>query len=130
VAAVEIVSSSNKSRIENRDAFVSKVATLLKHGICVSIVDVVGTVDYSLYAELLTRVNGRDPALGGEPPPLYAATLRTRYDNRRKLMDTWYHPLGIGRPLPTLPIWLTENFAVSLELEPTYEETCRTLRIR
>jgi hypothetical protein len=130
VAAVEIVSPSNKSRPENRDAFVSKVATLLKNGICASVVDVVGTLDTSLYAELLKRVNGHDPALGDGPPPMYAATLRTRYEDRRKLMDTWYHTLDFRRPLPTLPIWLTGTLAVSLDLEPTYEETCRTLRIR
>jgi hypothetical protein len=37
--------------------------------------------------------------------------------------------LELGQPLPTLPLWLAENFAVPLELEMSYEETCRTLRI-
>src|SRR5262245_50890061 len=41
VAAIEIVSPSNKDRPETRGTFVSKVAALLKHDICVSIVDVV-----------------------------------------------------------------------------------------
>jgi hypothetical protein len=45
-------------------------------------------------------------------------------------MDNWYHELIIGQPLPTLPIWLRETLAVSLDLEACYEETCRTLRIR
>jgi hypothetical protein len=31
--------------------------------------------------------------------------------------------------LPTLPLWLAENFAIPLELEESYEETCRILRI-
>jgi hypothetical protein len=48
----------------------------------------------------------------------------------RRMMDNWYHPLAIGQPLPTLPIWLTETWAISLDLETSYEETCRTLRIR
>ena len=61
---------------------------------------------------------------------MYAVTLRKRYEDRRKLMDTWYYPLAIGQPLPTLPIWLKENWAISLDLEGSYEETCRTLRIR
>ena len=43
VAAIEILSPSNKDRPENRAAFVAKVATLLKHNICVLIVDVVST---------------------------------------------------------------------------------------
>jgi len=35
----------------------------------------------------------------------------------------------VGQPLPLLPLWLAENLAVPLELEATYEETCRILRI-
>jgi hypothetical protein len=41
----------------------------------------------------------------------------------------WTHTLALGTPLPTLPLWLAENFAVPLELELSYEETCRVLRI-
>ena len=103
---------------------------LLKHDICVSIVDVVSTSDFNLYAELMSFLESTDPALGDEPPPMYAVTVRMRYEGRRRMMDNWYHPLGIGHPLPTLPIWLMENKAISLELESSYEETCRTLRIR
>jgi hypothetical protein len=130
VAAIEIVSPSNKDCPENRLIFVAKAATLFKHGVCVSIVDVVSTKNVNLYAELLSFLAGADPALGNEPPPLYAATVRLKDENRRRLMDGWYHPLAIGQPLPTLPVWLKEDLAVSLELESSYEETCRTLRIR
>src|SRR5258708_1667561 len=41
VAAIEIVSPSNKDRPESRRAFVAKVATLLQRGVCVSLVDIV-----------------------------------------------------------------------------------------
>jgi hypothetical protein len=37
--------------------------------------------------------------------------------------------LDLTRKLPTLPRWLTDDFAVPLELEATYEETCSELRI-
>jgi hypothetical protein len=130
VAAIEIISPSNKDRPQNRAAFVSKVATLLRNDICVSIVDVVSTYDFNLYAELLSFLQSVDPALGSEPPPMYAATLRMRYEDRRRMMDNWYHPLSIGQPLPTLPIWLKETWAISLDLESSYAETCSTLRIR
>ena len=130
VAAIEIVSPSNKDRPETRATFVAKAATLLKNNICVSIVDVVSTFDFNLYAELMSFLNGVDPALGSEPSPMYAATLRMRYEDRRRMMDNWYHQLAIGEPLPTLPIWLTETRAISLDLESSYQETCRALRIR
>jgi hypothetical protein len=130
VAAIEIVSPSNKDRPDSRGAFVARVAALLKHDICVSIVDVVSTSDFNLYAELLNFLEGADPAFGDEPPPMYATTLRPRYEGRARLMDNWYHSLSIGQPLPELPIWLKESWAISLDLESSYEETCRTLRIR
>ena len=130
VAAIEIVSPSNKDRPESRATFVAKVATLLKNDICVSIVDVVSTYDFNLYAELMGFLEGVDPALGSEPPPMYAATLRTRHEDGRRMMDNWYHSLAIGQPLPTLPIWLNQTWAISLDLESSYEESCRTLRIR
>ena len=38
-------------------------------------------------------------------------------------------PLAVGQPLGTLPLWLADNLAVPLELEASYEETCRILRI-
>src|SRR4051794_37239049 len=56
VAAIEIVSPSNKDRPENRNSFVAKVADLLRNGICVSIVDIVSTMDFNLYADLLDFV--------------------------------------------------------------------------
>ena len=77
----------------------------------------------------MNYVQGVDPDLGNDPPPMYAVTMRTRYEGTRKKMDNWYHPLVVGQPLPALPIWLSNTLAVSLELESTYEETCRTLRI-
>jgi hypothetical protein len=112
VAAIEIISPSNKGRPENRATF-----------------DVVSTFDFNLYAELLKFVDGIDPALECGPPPMYAATLHMRYEDGRRMMDNWYHPLAIGQPLPTLPIWLTETQAISLDLESSYEATCRALRI-
>lgn len=130
VAAIEIVSPSNKDRPETRGTFVAKVAQLLKHDVCVSIADVVSTSNFNLYAELLEFFESADPALGDAPSPIYAATLRLRYENRRRLQDSWYHALELGERLPTLPLWLKETFAVSLDLEQSYEETCRTLRIR
>jgi hypothetical protein len=130
VAAIEIVSPSNKDRPENRSTFVAKVAALLKNNVSVSIVDVVSTSNFNLYAELMAFLQSVDPALGDEPPPMYAATLRLRNEDGRRMMDNWYHPLAIGQPLPTLPIWLKETWAIALDLESSYEETCRILRIR
>ena len=130
MAAIEIVSPSNKDRAESRGAFVSKVSTLLKQDVCVSIIDVVSTKYLNLYADLLTFIDGVDPCLGAMPDPMYAFANRVRDEKHRRLLDSWFYPLEIGQPLLTLPIWLSENVAVPLDLDACYEATCRMLRIR
>jgi hypothetical protein len=91
---------------------------------------VVSTSGFNVDAELLRLLQSTDPALGDEPPPMYAVTLRLRSEGGRRMMDNWYHRLTIGQSLPTLPVWLTPSQAIALDLELSYEETCRTLRIR
>ena len=76
VAAIEIVSPSNKDRPESRRAFVAKVAALLQRDVCVSIVDLVTIRQFNLYADLLALVGKSDPMLSAEPAALYAATVR------------------------------------------------------
>src|SRR5438270_291941 len=53
VAAIELVSPSNKDRPDTRSAFVAKCAALLGQQVAVAIVDVVTSRSFSLYAELL-----------------------------------------------------------------------------
>jgi len=130
VAAVEIVSPGNKNRPENRQAFVTKCAALLHKRVCVSIVDLVTTRHFNLIADLLDLIGQRDPAFGPTPPPIYAATCRGRKVRQRPRLEIWAYPLVVGRTLPTLPLWLDDQLAVSLDLEASYEETCRALRIR
>jgi hypothetical protein len=131
VAAIEIVSPSNKDRPVSRRAFVAKTAALLQRGVCVSIVDLVTVRQFNLYAELLELVGQADPSLGAEPPQLYAVTLRGRKrTKKRPLLENWFYPLRLGQPLPPLPIWLDIDLGVSLDLEATYEDACRVLHIR
>ena len=129
VAAVEIVSPANKDRADNRRAFVAKCAALLQQRVCVSIVDLITTRQFNLYAELLELIGQTDSAFGPAPPPIYAATCRGRKLGQRPLLEIWAYPLVVGGTLPTLPIWLRDDMAVSLDLEASYEETCRALRI-
>jgi hypothetical protein len=35
----------------------------------------------------------------------------------------------LGQPLPALPIWLDVDLSITLDLESSYEETCRAQRI-
>jgi hypothetical protein len=122
-------SPSNKDRPDHRSAFAAKCATLLREGVSVTIVDLVTTRHFNLYADLLELIGQADPSLGDEPPSLYAVACRWVRRERRGLLESWMNPLTIGQPLPTLPLWIADNFAVPLELEPSYEETRQILRL-
>jgi Protein of unknown function (DUF4058) len=129
VAAVEFVSPDNKDRPENRRAFVTKCAALLQQRVSVMIVDLVRTRQFNLYGDLLDLIGQADPALAPEPPPLYAAACRWTRRDEAWHFESWTHPLALGQSLPTLPLWLADDFAVPLELEASYEETCRIFRL-
>jgi hypothetical protein len=130
VAAIEIVSPSNKYRPEARAAFAAKAAALLRRGVCVAVVDPVTARHFNLYAETLDRLGLADPAVGADPPAAYAATCRGRPAGRRTFLDTWFYPLAVGQPLPAVPLWLDAQAHLMVDLEASYEETCRTLLIR
>jgi hypothetical protein len=129
VAAVELVSPANKDRPEHRRAFIPKCAGLLQERVSVVIVDIVTTRTPNLYGELLDLIGQSDPALSPEAPPLYAAACRLTKRGDDWLLETWTQSLGLGRPLPTMPLWLADNLAVPLELEESYEQSCSILNI-
>ncbi|MBV9122339.1 MAG: DUF4058 family protein [Planctomycetes bacterium] len=129
VAAVEILSPANKDRPEHRRGFVTKCAALLQQRVSVVMVDVVTTRQFNLYGDLLELIGEADPSLAPEPPPLYAAACRWTHPDDAWHFEAWAHALALGQALPTLPLWLTDHFAVPLELEGSYEETCRILRM-
>ena len=85
--------------------------------------------DFNLYAELLELIGEHDPAIGDPPPATYAASCRWTREADRKMLEAWSHELAIGQPLPTLPLWLSLDLVVPLDLESSYEQACRDLRI-
>jgi hypothetical protein len=84
---------------------------------------------FNFYADLLALLGRSDPAFTPNPPPVYAVTCRNRKIGQVPKLEIWAYPLAVGRPFPELPIWLSDELNVSLELEASYEETCRVLRI-
>lgn len=129
IAAVEFVCPANKERPESRRAFVAKCAALLRNKVCVAIVDVVTTRNDNLYAEMLALIELSDPNFGPQSASIYAATCRTRLESFKPKLDCWAYPMKLGQPLPEIPLCLSEDVVVPLELEASYEDTCRLLHI-
>ena len=94
-----------------------------------SVIDLVTPRHFNLYGELLAIIGHTHPALGDPPPPLYAVSCRWVRKGKRTRLQTWYQTLAVGEPLPTLPLWLTEDLAVPLRLEESYEQACNDLWI-
>lgn len=129
VAAIELVSPANKERPEARNVFVAKCAALLQRGVAVSIVDLVTVRHFNLYAELLELIGHADPTLREPPPGVYAASCRWTRAGNKTLLQAWSHELVVGQPLPTLPLWLSAERVVPLDLERSYEQTWRDLSL-
>lgn len=129
VAAIELVNPGNKDRASARESFVAKCAALLRQGVAVSLVDLVTVRRFNLYAQLMESLGHPDPTMSASDPPIYAATCRWLSLGVRARLEAWSHALEIGRPLPTLPLWLDENLVIPLDLESSYERACHDLWI-
>jgi Protein of unknown function (DUF4058) len=129
VAAVEIVSPANKDRPEHRRAFVSKCLGLLQELVSLVVVDIVTTRGANLYSELLEAIGQSDPLLSRDSSAPYVAACRSAKAQTDWLLETWAYPLAIGQSLPKVPLWVADDFAVPLELEESYEESCALLGV-
>jgi hypothetical protein len=129
VAAIELISPANKDRPLHRNNFVAKCAALLKQDVCVVLVDIVTIRRNNLYLDLLDHFELADGAMSEHNEGIYAACCRLRRLEPKNIFEIWRKRLEPGKPLPTLPLWLTETLSIDLDLETSYEDTCRLLRI-
>lgn len=127
VAALELVSPSNKDRREHREAFLAKCEAYLHQGIGLVIVDIVTNRTANLHHELMERLHDRQGARIARP--LYATAYRPIGPNGQTILQIWTNELELTAPLPSMPLWLRGGPWVPVELETAYERTCREQRI-
>ena len=130
VAAIELISPGNKDRPKSRSQFTAKCAALLRQGVSLALVDVITDRSANLYADLLDLIGQWDQSLGAEPPAIYAVACRWTPNGSRGHWESWNREVrtGITAAL-SLPLWLAEDMVSTLDLEASYEQTCRDLRI-
>jgi hypothetical protein len=129
LATVELVSPSNKHDPQSRRGFAGKCSACLQRGVGVIVVDVVTSRGGNLHRELLDLLD-QGQAFG--PPAdasLYAVAYRPAQRGEQSQLDVWPHALGIGQPLPTLPLALRGAFFVPIDLEARYMEARRHCRL-
>jgi hypothetical protein len=127
MGAIELVSPSNKDRPESRDAFVSKCIAIVNRGAGLLIVDIVTSRRANLFDAILERMN-----VPVEKPVdlLYAAAFHVSEGTKsQSQVRIWQEHLGLEQILPTLPLYLRVGPMMPVDLQSTYLETCRQLRI-
>lgn len=129
VAAIELVSPGNKDRPEARHALAMKCASYLQRGVSVVLIDVVTSRGGNLFDDLLGELHVADFRAWPTPPKLYAAACRVAGSSEKLRLEAWAHVLEIGGELPTVPLWLTRDVALPIDLQTSYEATCAVLRI-
>jgi hypothetical protein len=125
--AIELVSPANKDRPAHQDAFISKSATYLQQGVGLVVVDVVTARKANLHDELLERL--RAPNIEPWEARLYAVSYRPVHRTGQSSLDIWQAPMVVGSSLPTMPLWLRGNLCLPVDLDATYNRTCREQRI-
>ena len=91
------------------------------------IVDVVTTRRVNLHNDLLARVSA--PEASRLDAELYATAYRPVKRDGQPTLDLWQETLVLGKVLPTMPLWLPGDLCLAVELEATYERTCREQRV-
>jgi hypothetical protein len=129
VAAIEVVSPRNKDRAEGRRAFVHKCAGYLYQGISLILVDVVTDRHAQFHNDLLRELQVAEELLQPPEVRLYAAAYQPVRRGQREEIDVWPAALGLGAPLPVLPLAVTADLVLPVDLEATYTHACRRRRI-
>jgi hypothetical protein len=129
VAAVELVSPRNKDRATARTAFVAKCSALLARQVTVALVDVVTTRQANLHAELLQHLQAEQAVAPLAAEALYASVYQNVYAAETWHLAVWAYELALAAPLPTLPLWIAPEWPVPLDLEATYLDAGRALRL-
>ncbi|MBD2773733.1 DUF4058 family protein [Iningainema tapete] len=133
--AIELVSPANKDRPKHQDAFVAKCQTYLQQGIGLVVVDVVTSRNANLHDALIAKIGTIAPQTSRANAGLkrdiglYAVAYRVVERSNQSSLDIWLESFSIGEKLPTLPLWLRGELCMSVDLNATYDRTCREQRI-
>jgi len=129
VAAIELVSLSNKDWPAERLAFATKCAAYLFNGVSLIVVDVVTERPGNLHNEIVRRLTGQASGQIAGGVRLYAVAYRPVVREKVVELDVWTHPLTVGGLLPTLPLRLVGDYFLPVNLDETYQEACRRQRL-
>jgi hypothetical protein len=129
VAAIELVSPRNKDRADARRAFAIKCASYLHQGISLIVVDPVTTRRANLHTQIMALFRQKKTSHLPAKAMLYAVAYHPLRRKGCGQIDLWLTPLAVGGTLPTLPLALTPELHMPVDLEATYMDARRRRRL-
>jgi len=130
-AAIEFVSPANKDRAANRKAFAVKCASYLQEGAALIVIDIVTNRTGYLPQDTIDLLTAAASVPLPKVDTLYGFACRTLAARGKPAgLEVWCETLSLGKPLPTMPLWLAADRVIGVPFDDSYSETCKTLRIR
>ncbi|HEV3078177.1 MAG TPA: DUF4058 family protein [Gemmataceae bacterium] len=129
VAALELISPGNKDRPESRRAFAAKCASYLYQGISLIIVDIVTERSANLHNETMRLMQAEQRFELPADVNLYAVAYRPVRREQKEEIDLWPVRFKIGDRLPTLPLILSWETSIQVDLEAAYLDACKRRRL-
>lgn len=124
VAAIEVVSPRNKDRPSSREFYRNRYLGYLWSGVHLMLVDVHRQPPgFSFVEAIAAELQCQFPV--GLPPHAVSFNVGGPTPEGGQFLDGWYRSLVVGEPLPTLPLVLTAEQTLSIDLEHTYAEAAR-----
>lgn len=119
VAVIEVVSPANKDRPESVGDFAGKVVSLVANGVHVVVVDILppGRHDPGGLHAVIWQALDADPETA--PPPADQPFTLAGYKAARPPVAYLCYT-AIGRPLPSVPLFLEDGEFIDVPLEQTY----------
>lgn len=117
VAMIEILSPGNKDSNQHTEQFIDKAVTALQHGIHLLVIDLRPPGPYDpegIHGAIWDVIGGASMALPMDKPLTLASYLAGR------MPEAFVEPIGVGQPLPDMPLFLTTSHYVEVPLESTY----------
>jgi hypothetical protein len=124
VAAIELVSPRNKDRPSSREFYRNRYLSYLWSGAHIMLVDVHRRpLGFSFVEVMAAEIQCQFPV--GLPPHAVSWNVGGRTPEGSQFLDGWYRSLTVGTSLPTLPLVLTAQESLLIDLESTYTEAAR-----
>lgn len=128
VSAVILVAPTCKDRPHHRPSQAIQCASYLARGVNVVLIDIVTGKRGNLHNELMRLLGHDERSFLPRDSSLLAVAYRPVVRGGVPQIEVWPSTLGVGQPLPVLPLALGE-VCLPLDLETTYMAACQRRRL-